>query len=333
MKRFDYALVTGHELICSGLKQAVRSGRTVSAYLFSGAEGIGKKTVSRVFSASLLCHSPKDGVPCLSCPSCRLLAADSHPDLIRLTAPVDKKSIGVETVREQIIREAYIRPFHSERKVFVIENGELMTPEAQNALLKVLEEPPSYAVFLLLATAPDQLLETVRSRCLKLQLLPLSHQACRTFFEAQAPADSRKTLAASFSQGVLGRGIKMLTDAEYYKLYQETVSQLSAFSHGGTALSDMQQFLTANRERIQDVIDFMLVFLRDVLRTGMSQNAPLICTDQKTAIEAFSRTCRWGGPMRMMDAVIRFRERLNKNASFAVAGLELLTSIQEEIHD
>ncbi len=333
MKKFDYDVVVGHSLICEKLRQAVRTDHVVSSYLFSGSRGIGKKTVASAFSAAMLCESPKDGAPCLSCPSCRLFAGGNHPDFIPLMQPEDKKSIGIDQIRTQVIQEAYVRPFHSGHKVFLIEGTEL-TVEAQNALLKILEEPPVYAVFILLTTVPDKLLKTIRSRCLHLQFLPLSSDLCTQYF-SNFPCDSenRKALAASFSQGIIGKGLTMLQDDAYYQLYQETISHLSSLPHGSGALVDTQQFFAQNREHMESIIDFTLVFLRDCLRLSISQKITLICNDQKTAIQSFCAVCSPGGLVRMMEAVIAFRNKLQRNADFSVAGLELLTRMQEEIHD
>ncbi|MBQ2696688.1 MAG: hypothetical protein IJF61_05245 [Clostridia bacterium] len=333
MKKFDYEEIVGHSLIQKKLRQAVATDHVVSAYLLCGSRGIGKKTIMSAFAAALLCQNPNEGKPCLSCPACRLLLSGNHPDLIRLELPADKKTIGVELVREQLIKEAYIRPFHAGRKVFIIEDGELMTAEAQNALLKILEEPPAYAVFLILSTAPDQLLETVRSRCLKLQLLPLSDSVCRQYFEnLPAEYNDRKELAASFSQGVIGRGLLMLENEAYYQLYQKTMSQLAAFAESRSALTDFSQFLTQNKEYIQDIIDFMLIFLRDCLRSKISEHPKLICTDQKATLQRFLSVYSTGGLVHSTEALIHFRERLSKNASFTAAVLELLTKMQEETH-
>lgn len=332
MKKFDYDKVIGHSLICQKLRQAVRTDRVVSAYLFSGSRGIGKKTVAAAFSGALLCHNPVDGKACGVCSSCRLLAAENHPDLIVTQVPEDKNSIGIELVREQIIKEAYIRPFHAKRKVFVIKTSELMTQEAQNALLKILEEPPAYAIFLLLSEAEDQLLQPVLSRCLKLRFLPLSGDLCQQYFSVIPAEESRKELSVAFSQGNLGRGLLMLNDEAYYKLYCETLEMLSAVLKSKAALSEAQNFFQTNKEQINDVIDFMLVFFRDCMRVSLGHNAGLICTDHKAAIAAFTRTCSAGAPVRITEAVVLFRKRLLKNASLTVAGLELLAKMQEEIH-
>lgn len=334
MKRFDYKSIIGHSLICEKLRQAVKTGRSVSAYLLSGAPGIGKKTVCRAFAAALLCENPLDGAACGVCESCRLLAADAHPDYIRLQLTEDKKTIGVEQVREVLIKEASIRPFTAKRKVFVVEHAEAMTVQAQNALLKVLEEPPAYAVFILLAESKEKLLDTVLSRTLKLQLLPLSAPLCEEYFNNRGEDDSSRAMfAARFCQGILGRGEKILTDEAYYELYKNSVHELFGMLKSPATLTDAQRFLTEQKDNIFDVIDFWLLFLRDCLRYNISGEGKMICIDQKTAICSFTKAASPAALVHVMEAVIKYRERLQKNANFTAASLALLTKIQEEIHD
>lgn len=334
MKRFDYASVTGHDLICKKLRHAVSQNHVVNAYLFAGAPGIGKKTVARPFAASLLCEQPKDGAPCGECTSCRLFAAGNHPDYKVITKPTDKKTIGVDLVREQIVKEVYIRPFTASRKVFLIENGELLTPEAQNALLKILEEPPEYVFFIIAADSQNHMLETVLSRSLKLQFLPLSASCCRSYF-AKLPSGTpeRRTLAAAFAQGNIGRGKKMLEDDAFYELYQSTAEQISRLPQDTSALLAMQQFLTANKEQIQTVVEFMLIFLQDALHQSLRIGAPLLCADRADAVNAFCSKADAGSIIRVTEAFVAYQNRLQKNANFTIAGLELLTRIQEEFHD
>lgn len=332
MKKFDYEEIVGHSLVVRKLRQAVVADRVVSAYLFCGNPGIGKKSVASVFAASLLCQSPHNGNPCHTCASCRLLESGNHPDYITLSVPEDKKTIGVEQVREEVVKEAFIRPFHAGKKVFIIPNSEALTDDAQNALLKILEEPPLYAVFLLLTPTADRLLQTVLSRCLKIQLLPLSDQVCHSYFDRQSADSERKELAASFAQGNIGKGLLILNDEEYYQLYQETLSQLATIPEDKGMLPRMQSFLYQYRDKIDDITDFIMIFLRDCMRRKISNHTKIICTDRHTDIERFSSAYSPGALVRTMEAVITFRKRLLKNANFTAAGLELLTKMQEEIH-
>lgn len=334
LKRFDYADVTGHDLICRKLRHAVAHNHVVNAYLLAGTAGIGKKTVARPLAASLLCEAPINGEACGTCTACKLFAAGTHPDYIVLEKPTDKKTIGVDVVREQLVKAAYVRPFSSARKVFVVENAELLTPEAQNALLKILEEPPEYAIFLLLADAQKHLLETVLSRTVKFQLLPLPASVCRSYFAAlPIGTPQRRQLAAGFAQGNLGRGRQILEDDGYYELYQKTTELWGLLPQKATALTEMQQFLSANKERIYAVIDFILTFLHDALYSALGSHALLLCSDRAETVAAFCRTADAGCIVRITEAVIAYQKQLQRNANFNIAGLELLTRIQEEFHD
>ena len=161
----------------AALKQqlsAQEKGRGLShAYLISGPAGSGKKTLARLLSAAMVCTGDGEK-PCGSCAACKKVFGNIHPDVIQVGS--DGKDISVGQAREAR-SDAYIRPNEGRRKVYIIDPADAMNPAAQNALLKVLEEGPSYAAFLLLAERPGLLLDTVRSRC---ELLALPPEAPRS---------------------------------------------------------------------------------------------------------------------------------------------------------
>ena len=139
------------------------------AYLITGGRGASRAAFADRLAAAYLCEGEQ--VPCGTCRHCRKLAAGVHPDLSRVTIPEDKKEILVDQVRD-LRNDAYILPNEGKRKVYIIDPADTMNHSAQNAILKVLEEGPDYAAFLLLAAEPGRLLETVRSRCELLALPP-----------------------------------------------------------------------------------------------------------------------------------------------------------------
>ncbi len=152
---------------------ALTGGRGLShAYLISGPAGSGKTAMAAALAAAMVCTSNGDK-PCGACPACRKAAAGIHPDVIHVDIPPDKREILVEQAR-QMRADAWVRPNEAARKVYVIHNAQSMRPEAQNAILKLLEEGPSYAAFLLLADNPGALLPTIRSRCETVSLTPPS---------------------------------------------------------------------------------------------------------------------------------------------------------------
>lgn len=154
------------------LARAAASGQVAHAYLLTGPESIGKTTLAFEFAKLLLCEHPDEsaGSACGECVPCRKIAHGNHPD-VRLIEPRDgKRQVGVEVVREEVVRMANRAPSEGSRRIFILPSAELMTPGAVNALLKTLEEPPEGVVLLLTTAEPENLLPTLLSRC---QIIPL----------------------------------------------------------------------------------------------------------------------------------------------------------------
>ena len=196
----------------AALKQLLRGsdGTSLShAYIISGPEGSGRKTLALRLAQAMLC-SGGGQVPCGSCPHCRKAAAGIHPDLIRMGG--DGKDVKVDAVRA-MRSDAYIRPNEAERKVYLIEHAETMNQSAQNALLKLLEEGPSYAAFLLIAGQSASLLQTVRSRCVELSLSPLTYGECLDWLRRRFPDRESGELeaAAARCEGILGEAVEELS--------------------------------------------------------------------------------------------------------------------------
>lgn len=200
----------------AALKQqlsAQEKGRGLShAYLISGPAGSGKRTLARLLCAAMVCTGEGER-PCGACPACKKVLSGIHPDVIQVGA--DGKDISVGQAREAR-SDAYIRPNEGARKVYVFHNAQDMTAAAQNALLKLLEEGPAYAAFLLLAENPGSVLTTIRSRCEGAALAPVTaaeaeYELARRF--PQLPREQRHA-AAKRCGGLLGRAVAELEGQE-----------------------------------------------------------------------------------------------------------------------
>lgn len=201
---FDALLGNGR--LKDNLTAALRQGKAAHFYLLSGPTGSGKQTLARLLAAAVLCHGPDR--PCLKCESCRKVMAGVHPDVITVRDP-EHKTVPVRLIR-QMRDDVFIRPNEGDRKIYIFPQE--MGVEGQNALLKILEEPPAYGFFLLLTENADKILPTVRSRCVELTLQPLEQELLKTVLHRQFPQADRATVQAAISRsgGFLGQAQALL---------------------------------------------------------------------------------------------------------------------------
>ena len=201
---FDTLL--GNDRLKDNLTASLRRGRISHFYLISGPAGSGKKTLARLLAAAILCNAEE--TPCLSCPACRKVMNDAHPDFITVRDP-EHKNVAVKIVR-QIREDMFVRPNEADKKIYLFPQD--LGIEGQNALLKILEEPPSYGVFILLTDNPEKMLPTVRSRCTELSLQSLPESVLRQRLQQDFPNTDEESLTAAISRsgGYLGQAMQLL---------------------------------------------------------------------------------------------------------------------------
>lgn len=205
-----FEALLGNDRLKENLRESLRRNRISHCYLLTGPAGSGKHTLARLLSAAILCTQPQK--PCLTCPSCRKVLSSTHPDVIVMDDP-EKKTVSVDLVR-QAIADVYIRPNEGNHKIYLFPRAQDMLAAAQNALLKILEEPPAYGVFILLADTPQKLLPTVRSRCTELALSALPEDLLRPALQTSFPGaeDGAVSAAISRSGGFLGQAKTLLEE-------------------------------------------------------------------------------------------------------------------------
>lgn len=213
----------GNARLKENLRQSAGTGRISHFYLISGAAGSGKKTLARLLAAAAVCKS--SGKPCLTCEACRKAMADTHPDIITVTDP-EHKAVSVDVVRKART-DLYVQPNEAEKKVYIFPQE--LRAEGQNALLKVLEEPPAYGVCILLTERTEQILTTVRSRCTELKLQPLTYEQMLPALQKKVPGLTPDAYQAAFTRsgGYFGQAISLLAESDDNS-NTETFAQLYA---------------------------------------------------------------------------------------------------------
>lgn len=223
----DFGDFLGNDSLKESLSAACQQDRFAHFYLLTGPAGSGKRALAGRMAAAMVCQSNGEK-PCCRCLPCRKALSGSHPDIITVDDP-EKKTIPVELIRKTR-EDLFIRPNEGRRKIYILPRAQDLGLPSQNALLKVLEEPPSYGVFLLLSDNPDKLLPTVRSRCTQLQLRPLAEPVLFERLRRDFPAATEEQLrgAVSRSGGYLGQAMLLLRDGG--KLLPQTEPFLQAYA-------------------------------------------------------------------------------------------------------
>ncbi len=215
----------GNRQLKEELRRSLEQNRIAHFYLISGPQGSGKKTLARLFSAAVLCQNPDK--PCGRC-GCRKVLDGVHPDVITVDDP-EHKFVAVDVIRKYRA-DVYIRPNEAQRKIYILPRAQDMLPPAQNALLKILEEPPEYGVFILLTDNPDKLLPTIRSRCreLKMTAVPETEltQALKKEFPKAEPGEIQAAIQRSGA--LLGQARAILTEGAGYAPQAESFANAFA---------------------------------------------------------------------------------------------------------
>ena len=204
--------IVGHDRNITLLKQMIRKRRLPHALLFIGPEGIGKCTTAKEFAKLLLCeqlvHKNNDIESCEKCDSCRMINLAVHPDFEIISPQTKDGHISIDQIRE-VERKSYQSPVKSYYKIYIIDAAESLRTEAQNSLLKILEEPPKNVIFILIAKTEVHLLPTILSRCAKLRFSPLKPHALKSILLKNGVPEKDSTLLSQLNLGSPGYALKL----------------------------------------------------------------------------------------------------------------------------
>jgi DNA polymerase-3 subunit delta' len=325
----SFEQIIGHESIIKHLQNAIASNKVSHAYILNGEEGMGKNLLATAFAKALQCEE-KGIIACDRCKSCLQAETGNHPDIIRVTH--EKFSIGVDDIRLQVNADILVKPYNSPYKIYIIEDADRLTEQAQNALLKTIEEPPEYAVILLLTDNINVILPTILSRCVTLNLKPVDKQRVKEFLMKyhQIP-DYMAEVAALFSGGNVGKAIKYATSGEFGQMKDNVLHILKY-------IDDMElyevisglKFLTADKNNIEDYIDLMILWYRDVLMFKATMDPDLLLyREELTFIKKQASIRSYEGVDKIVQAMEKAKIRLKANVNFDIALELMLLTIKE----
>lgn len=218
-----FADIIGQEQLKEHIQNAIASNKVSHAYIINGERNAGKEFIARIFAMTLQCE--KGGKePCNECHSCKQALSHNQPDIVYVSHE-KPNSIGVEDIRGQINNDIGIKPYSSPRKIYIMNEGEKMTPQAQNALLKTLEEPPEYAVILILTDNVEGLLPTIISRCVVLNMKPVPDKLVKKYLmEELGVPDYKANICVAFARGNIGKAKLLASSEEFEKVKDEAIT-------------------------------------------------------------------------------------------------------------
>lgn len=325
----DFQEIIGHEGIITHLQNAISVGKVSHAYIFHGEEGMGKKMLATVFAKTLQCG--EGGVrPCNLCKSCMQSESSNQPDIIWVTH--EKVSISVDDIRAQVNGDILIKPFHSPYKIYIIDDADKLTEAAQNALLKTMEEPPEYAIILLLVRNINLILPTILSRAMVLNLKPIDKNRIKEYLMTkQKVPDYMAEVAADFSSGNVGKAIKYASSEDFERKKEDILHILRYIEEMELyeVISGLKT-ISENKPSIEDYIDFMMLWYRDILMfKATSDPNLLIYKNEFQFIKKQANIRSYEELDKIIAAMEKAKIRLKANVNFDITMELMLLTVKE----
>ncbi len=318
----------GNEWAVDMLKKHVANGTTRHAYLFAGPPGLGRRTLALRFAQALNCPTPLEaGVPCGQCRDCKQIAAMQHADLTVVQADAEGGTLKVDQIREAR-RTLVLKPYQAKYRVALFLRFQEANDNAANALLKTLEEAPSYAVLILTANNPEQLLPTIVSRCEVLRLRSLRIEEAQKELETRGLETGQARLIAHLSGGRFGYALRLLEDDSLLGWREERLNDLQSL----ISASRVEKFayadkLSKDKESMRQAILVWLSYWRDVmLRTAQAQT-PLVNVDRNLEIEELAQRMDLSAARRVVGNLEAVLEKMERNVNSRLLAEVLLLDL------
>lgn len=324
-----YENIVGHENLIEQLKNMVRTDKVSHAYIFNGEDGSGKRIMAKAFAQALLCEK---GEPegCGECASCKKVESGNHGDLIWVTH--EKTTIGVDDVRDQLVGDVQIKPYSSKYKIYIVDEAEKLTVQAQNAILKTIEEPPAYSVIIFLTNNDQVFLPTILSRCVVLNFRPVRDTLIEEYLcKNHGLTEYEAKMCASYAQGRLGRAILLAESEDFRNIKQDALNLVrNVHTYDIVDLVDAVKKVSEYKISIYDYIDILQMWYRDVLLFKVTKDFNnLVFSDEINQIRKQASQSSYEGIENILHGLEVCKARLAANVNFDLAIELMLLNIKE----
>ncbi len=321
-----------HDNIMSELIKTVHNNTAKQAYLFVGPKGVGKEISAKLFAQSLACIN-SSSAPCGACAACVGTKSDTNPDVVYIR-PTENKTVSVKQIRE-VIADVYVKPFHSAKKVYIIENAKDLLEPAQNSLLKVLEEPPEYAVFIIISESESFLLQTILSRCTVIRFPLVDDEAIYQFIKNNYPEEeNRKEILAKLSGGSPKALDEIINNPDFDDLREASLKMLVALvSRHSVSAYQICEFLENNKENVELIFDFWDSFFRDIMCMKNNCENLIMNSDLQEQLKNLSFRMSDEFPVVALEQLILARRMSARDVNLHFLSLHLSFSIKNRLYE
>ena len=326
----DFNAVAGHERIIKSLRESIKNDMTSHAYIFCGNKGSGRNLTAGAFAKTANCLSPINGNACGKCPSCIQFESGNNPDVFYVKA-TKTISISVDDIRKQIVNEVKIKPYSYKRKIFIIDKADTMTSQAQNALLKTLEEPPKYVLIILIAENTENFLPTVLSRCVMMKFSPISVNLIKNYLINNcAMNENDAAFYAEYSIGSIGEALRLSGDENFYQMRNDIISCLDRLD---TMDFVSAMFMAKEMEKYKaysELFDIMYMFYRDVFCMRLFKDDRYVIQKDKIGlIEKKAKNLNEQTIAKRLDFIMDIKKKIRQNTAFRLSMEVLFMNLKE----
>lgn len=320
--------ILGNDSLLASLRQIARKGQVSHSYILNGGEGTGKRLIADWFAQLLQCTGEEK--PCGSCLSCLQAISGNHPDIIRV-GHEKPNLIGVDDIRTGINQTMQVRPYSGRYKIYIIDEAEKMNIQAQNALLKTIEEPPEYGVILLLTENAASFLPTILSRCVRLDVRPLPDAKVAELLlnRGVSPADAARI--SRLSGGSAGRAFAM-SESEAFRGMSDAVFGILRQPER-LGIREIHEFIAEigkYKEETENALALTELWFRDVMVMKTGQDARLLLfREEQDSISGTAAGISPEGISRIFNAVQETRDRLNANVNYELTIELMLLAVRD----
>lgn len=321
---YTFKEFVGNEHIVKNLQNSIVNNKLSHAYIINGSSGCGKKLLANTFAKTLQCETT-DNDACCNCISCKVFDSSNHPDIIYVKS-TNIKSIGVEDIRQQVINSAQIKPYKYKYKIFIIENADKMTVQAQNSILKTIEEAPPYDIFLLLSSKINNFLPTIISRCIILKIKPLSTDTITDYIICNLNVDTNLAkIYSAFAQGSIGKAILISNSEEFINIRNKTIEwNIELKNKDIVQIFELVNEIESYKSDIDSILDIFYMFYRDILMAkNFDTQKYILQTDKIDIIQKEYNNLSYESIFKILDIIEATRQKLKFNANFQLA-LEIM---------